>query len=149
MNTSNDDIAFNKDGNDFYLTSNRNGSVDIVSFNYLPVIIQMSGKMIYASDGQLVPNHQFYIFDKDENIFIDSLMTDNNANYLFNARPNRNYEITTFNTDGLLEKISIKTNDQLLQQASIALNLNGRSPKQVKDSIYNAMVIAEKRKQIV
>ena len=146
INTSNDDIAFGKDGNDFYLTSNRSGSLDVLSYNYSPVTIYMTGKMTYLSDGQLVPNHKFYIFDKDENILVDSLMTDNDANYIFHAKPNRSYEIATLNTDGILEKISIRTNDQLSQQSSIALHLNGRSPKQIKDSIYNAMVMAEKNR---
>jgi outer membrane protein OmpA-like peptidoglycan-associated protein len=145
INTANDDLALTTIGDQYYLTSNRAGSIDIVAMKYAPVTIAINGQMIYANDGQLVPNQRFYIVDKDENKVVDSLITDANAKYTFIAKPNRNYEAIAVNADGIKEIIAFKTNDQLVQKADIALNLIGRSPKQIKDSIYNAMVVAEKR----
>lgn len=145
INTSNDDLALTTIGDQYYLTSNRAGSIDIVAMKYAPVTIAINGQMIYANDGQLVPNQRFYIVDKDENKVVDSLITDANAKYTFIAKPNRNYEAIAINADGIKETIAFKTNDQLVQKADIALNLIGRSPKQIKDSVYNAMVVAEKR----
>ena len=145
INTANDDLALTTIGDQYFLTSNRAGSIDIVAMKYAPVTIAINGQMIYANDGQLVPNQRFYIVDKDENKVVDSLMTDANAKYTFIAKPNRNYEAIAINADGIKETIAFKTNDQLVQKADIALNLIGRSPKQIKDSVYNAMVVAEKR----
>ena len=147
VNTINDDLALSITGNEYFLSSNRLGSIDIIAFQYNPVNIVISGQLIYAKDGQLVPNHSLYIFDKDENKLVDSLKTDANAYYSFNAKPNRNYEATAFNADGVKEIIALKTNDKILQKIDIALNLQGRSPKYIKDSIYNAMVIADKMKE--
>lgn len=145
INTANDDLALTTIGDQYYLTSNRAGSIDIVAMKYAPVTIAINGQMIYSNDGQLVPNQRFYIVDKDENKMVDSLMTDANAKYIFIAKPNRNYEAIAINADGIKETIAFKTNDQLVQKANIALNLIGRSPKQIRDSVYNAMVVAEKR----
>ena len=145
INTANDDLALTNVGDQYYLTSNRAGSIDIVAMKYAPVTITINGQMIYNNDGQLVPNQRFYIVDKDENKVVDSLITDANAKYTFIAKPNRNYEAIAINADGIKESIAFKTNDQLVQKSDIALNLIGRSPKQIKDSIYNAMVFAEKR----
>lgn len=147
VNTINDDLALSITGNEYFLSSNRLGSIDIIAFQYNPVNIVISGQLIYAKDGQLVPNHSLYIFDKDENKLVDSLKTDANAYYSFNAKPNRNYEATAFNADGVKEIIALKTNDKILQKIDIALNLQGRSPKYIKDSIYYAMVIADKMKE--
>jgi outer membrane protein OmpA-like peptidoglycan-associated protein len=145
INTTNDDLALTTVGDQYFLTSNRAGSIDIVALKYAPVTIAINGLMTYANDGQLVPNQKFYIFDKDENKLVDSVITDANAHYTFIAKPNRNYEASALNADGIKEIIAFKTNDQLVQKADIALNLLGRSPKQIKDSIYNAMVVAEKK----
>jgi outer membrane protein OmpA-like peptidoglycan-associated protein/PHD/YefM family antitoxin component YafN of YafNO toxin-antitoxin module len=147
INTANDDLALSVIGDQYYLTSNRAGSIDIVAMNYAPINISINGQLIYARDGQLVPNQKLYIFDVDENILVDSVMTDANANYSFNAKPNRNYQASAYNADGIKEVIAFKTNDQIIQKADIALNLQGRSPKIIKDSIYTAMVIAEKAKE--
>ncbi len=145
INTANDDLALITNGDQYYLTSNRTGSIDIVAMKYAPVTIAINGQMNYINDGHLVPNQRFYIVDKDENKVVDSLMTDANAKYTFIAKPNRNYEAIALNADGISETIAFKTNDQIFQKADIALNLIGRSPKQIKDSVYNAMVVAEKR----
>ena len=147
INTVNDDLALSVIGDQYYLTSNRAGSIDIVAMNYAPVNISINGQLIYARDGQLVPNQKLYIFDVDENILVDSVVTDANANYTFNAKPNRNYQASAFNADGIKEVIAFKTNDQVIQKADIALHLEGRSPKIIKDSIYTAMVMAEKAKE--
>jgi outer membrane protein OmpA-like peptidoglycan-associated protein/PHD/YefM family antitoxin component YafN of YafNO toxin-antitoxin module len=147
INTANDDLALSVIGDQYYLTSNRAGSIDIVAMNYAPVNISINGQLIYARDGQLVPNQKLYIFDVDENILVDSVMTDAKANYTFNAKPNRNYQASAYNADGIKEMIAFKTNDQIIQKADIALHLEGRSPKIIKDSINTAMVMAEKAKE--
>jgi outer membrane protein OmpA-like peptidoglycan-associated protein len=147
INTAYDDLALSVIGNQYYLTSNRAGSIDIVAMNYVPVNILINGQLIYARDGQIVPNQKLYIFDVDENILIDSVMTDANAYYTFNAKPNRNYQASAYNADGIKEVIALKTNDQVIQKADIALQLEGRSPKIIKDSIYTVMVMAEKAKE--
>ncbi|MFM1929325.1 MAG: hypothetical protein RL387_653 [Bacteroidota bacterium] len=147
INTINDDLSLTVIGYQYYLTSNRAGSIDIVALNYAPVNISINGQLIYARDGQLVPNQKLYIFDVDENILVDSVITDANAIYTFNAKPNRNYQASAYNSDGVKEIIAFKTNDQVIQKADIALHLEGRSPKIIRDSIYTAMVIAEKAKE--
>lgn len=145
INTSNDDLGAVNSGGQYFLTSNRAGSIDVVAMEYAPITILIKGQLTYANDGQLVPNQKFYIFDKDENVLVDSVITDANANYTFVAKPNRNYQASAINADGIKEIIAFTTNDQIVQKTDIALNLMGRSPKQIKDSVYNAMVIAEKK----
>lgn len=147
INTVNDDLALSMIGDQYYLTSNRTGSIDIIAMSYAPVNIIMNGQLIYARDGQLVPNQKLYIFDVDENIIVDSVMTDANAYYTFNAKPNRSYQASAYNADGIKENIAFMTNDQFVQKIDITLNLQGRSPKIIKDSIYTAMVMAEKAKE--
>jgi len=147
INSVNDDLGLVNLGSQYYLTSNRNGSVDIAAIQYSPVTIVINGQLIYANDKQLAPNQKLYIFDKDENVLVDSLITDQNAFYQFTAKPNRNYLASTINADGINENIAFATNDKLIQKVDIALNLIGRSPKQIKDSNEMVWAIAEKKRQ--
>ncbi len=147
MNTSFDDLGLVSLGNQYYLTSNRLGSIDIAAVQYSPVFIAIKGQLTYANDGQIVPNQKLYIFDRDENKIVDSLITDQNAFYQFAAKPNRNYLISTINADGIKEDIALVTNDKLIQKADIALNLIGRSPKQIKDSTEKIWAAIEQKRQ--
>lgn len=145
INSSNDEFALNTIGDQNYLSSNRTGSVDILAMQYEPVTITLIGQMVYAKDAQTLPRQKLYIFDKDEKILVDSLITDEKGNYSFIAKPNRNYEASTVNADGINELIAFKTNDQVIPKEAFVLQLTGRSPKQIKDSVYQALVVAEQK----
>ncbi len=147
LNSNFDDLGLVSLGNQYYLTSNRQGSADIAAVLYNPISISINGQLTYKNDNQLVPNQKLFIFDKDEHVLVDSIITDKNALYKFTAKPNRNYLFTTINADGITEQIDFATNDNLIQKADIVLNLLGRSPKQIKDSILDVLAIAQKKYQ--
>ena len=50
-----------------------------------------------------------YLKDKDADIILDSIITDNFAKYSFVGKSNREYEFTTLNGDSLYEQFSIQT----------------------------------------
>jgi outer membrane protein OmpA-like peptidoglycan-associated protein len=149
INNEGDDIGFKKAGNNYYLSSNKKGSFDIAGIEYLPITYPVNGILQYLVDGTIIPKNTIFIKDADDNKIIDTLVSDNNGRFTFVGKPNRNYELTTTNSDGINITIPLQTTlnkrDEK-QIANFAIQLKGRSAKQIQDSIHTAWVIAEQRK---
>ena len=146
VNTENDEISLKKVYNEYYLTSNRLGNFDIFSIQYLPIIYNFTGILNYKNDGSLAANHLMYLKDKDTDVIIDSIVTDNFAKFSFRGKPNRNYEFTFLNADSLYEKFTIPINAKQTQYDFISY-IKGRSPKQKADSL-NALWVMQENKRL-
>ena len=147
INTNADDASIVQLNNEFYLSSNKLGAMDIAAIQYQPIVIPVIGKLAYAADLSLSPNQAIIVFDKDAQIVVDTIYTDANAAYQFNAKPNRNYSFKTKNADGIEETFALSTTDKILPSITYAANLNGRSPKQIKDSTEQVWAAIEKKRQ--
>ena len=146
VNSEKDEVGIKKAYDNYYLTSNRTGNFDILNLEYLPISYTINGILSYANDGSLASNHLMYIKDKDAGTILDTIRTDENAKYSFIGKPNREYEIATLNGDSLFVQFAIQTipNQQKFDFVSY---INGRSPKQIADSVNALWVAVEKRKK--
>ena len=142
-NTSFDDFSYLSVGISSFITSNRNGNADIVSLNYNPIQIPLTGSIGFVSDTSVFGGQVVYIFDKDENKLIDSFLSDKSGQFNYNTKPNRNLVVKIKNTDGLVEDFVLQTNDKTKSKINFVTKLKSRSPKQISDSLY---VIAENKK---
>ena len=147
VNSETDDASVVKINNEFYSATNKLGTMDIVAVQYQPIIIPLTGKLAYLSDASLLPNQSLIVYDNDIQKDIDTLYTDSNAAYLFNAKPNRNYTFKVKNADGLVESFAIRTTDKITPSITYAANLKGRSPIQIKDSIEKVWAAIEQKRQ--
>jgi outer membrane protein OmpA-like peptidoglycan-associated protein len=145
VNSEKDEVSIKKAFNEYYLTTNRNGNFDILTFQYFPVTYTINGILTYKNDGSLAPNHLMYLKDKDADIILDSIITDNFAKYSFVGKPNREYEFTTLNGDSLYEQFSIQTIPNQIKLDYVSF-INGRSPKQKTDSLNVLWAIEENKK---
>jgi outer membrane protein OmpA-like peptidoglycan-associated protein len=147
VNSETDDASVVKINNEFYSATNKQGTMDIVAVQYQPIIIPLTGKLAYVSDASLLPNQSLIVYDNDIQKDIDTLYTDSNAAYLFNAKPNRNYTFKVKNADGLVESFAIRTTDKITPSITYTANLKGRSPIQIKDSIEKVWAAIEQKRQ--
>ena len=129
INSTNDDLAFYMNDNAGYFSSNRNGSDDIYAFDYQMTIVKLTGQIL--TDSKSMGNIKVYLYSFDDNgnkILNDSTFLDNNSNYTFNTRPNRNYVVEVNDKYGNKHEIEvnsdnyIKTNDEYNKSISL-LNL--------------------------
>ena len=139
LNTINDEIAFNIRNKSFYTASKNGGSVDISSFNYNPISINIKGQVNYALDNTIVANQKLYITDVETNVITDSILTDDNARFSFLGKPNRNYLISSLNDDLITQRFEISTNSNSNKEYFKALSFNGSSPKHKTDSINKVL----------
>jgi tetratricopeptide (TPR) repeat protein/outer membrane protein OmpA-like peptidoglycan-associated protein len=101
VNSSKDDFALSINGTKGFFSTNRNGSDDILAFDYAQSLVKIKGKIYIDSicqSGKLV-----YIYQKNEQgklILKDSSIIDANCNYEFNIRPNQEYNIVAFDDAG-------------------------------------------------
>ncbi len=146
LNTINDELALNSLNQNLYATSKREGSVNISLFNYNPVSIKINGRINYAIDSTLVARQKLYITDQDTHKIIDSIMTDDNANFSFVGKPNRNYLISSYNDELIAQHFEIVTNSNTGKAYYQELSFNGISPKHKMDSI-NKLIAANKELQ--
>lgn len=112
INSDRDDLGFIIKGSTGYFSSNRYGSDDIFAFDYAPVNIIMEGQV--AVDSMMAPGKKVYLNWRNEAgklQVIDSAITDAKGSYSFRARPNKEYTVVTFNSDGEKFETSIKSND--------------------------------------
>ena len=112
INSDADDLGFSIMGSTGYFSSNRYGSDDIFTFDYTPVTITLEGKL--SVDSIMAPGKKVYLNWRNEAgklQLIDSAIVDDNGNYAFKARPNKEYTVVTFNSDGEKLETAIKTND--------------------------------------
>lgn len=147
VNSEADDASIVQLNNEFYKATNESGALDIAAIQYQPIFIPVTGKLAYASDLSLSPNQALIIFDNDAQVAIDTIYTDANAGYLFNAKPNRNYTIKAKNADGLEETFALTTTDKVVPSIAYAANFKGRSPKQIKDSTEKIWAAIEQKRQ--
>lgn len=146
MNTFNDELGIASIGNVFFLTKVVTGKPDVNFFEYNPINVNVKGKLTYSFDTSLAVNQKLYIIDKDELKIIDSVITDEQANFSFAGKPNRSYLIKTFNKDGYNESFEINTEATKVKDYYKNLALAGRSDKQIKDSIQSLIALAEQNK---
>jgi outer membrane protein OmpA-like peptidoglycan-associated protein len=147
VNSEADDASIVQLNNEFYKATNELGALDIAAIQYQPIFIPVTGKLAYASDLSLSPNQALIIFDNDAQVSIDTIYTDANAGYLFNAKPNRNYTIKAKNADGFEERFALTTTDKVVPSIAYAANFKGRSPKQIKDSTEKVWAAIEQKRQ--
>ncbi len=129
INSSKDDFAFSIKNDKGFFSSNRYGSDDIFSFDYIVSFIKMKGKVLV--DSNCVAGKKVYLQQENENgvlVIKDSTVIDNNCMYEFSVRPNQSYTIMTFNNDGkrfeqLVQSDGyVKSNDTYLKEA-ILINI--------------------------
>ncbi len=146
LNSIMDEVDLKKISNLYYLTTNRTNNFDVLALQYLPAIYSISGVLTYKNDGSLATNHTLFLKDVDADKITDTLLTDDFARYNFNGKPNRNYEFITLNGDSVIEKLGYETYAHQ-KDFNKLLSINGRSPKQIKDSIQDALALATKKIQ--
>lgn len=147
INTDADDAKIVQSKNDFYLTSNKAGAMDIAAVQYQPVYIPVTGQLAYLNDSSLSPNQTLLVLDKETLELVDTIYTDGNAKYTFAAKPNRNYSFKTKNADGIEESFDLSTTDKIATPILFAASLKGRSPKQIKDSTEKVWAALEQKRQ--
>jgi hypothetical protein len=101
INSSKDDFAFSIQGNKGFFSTNRNGSDDILSYDYQQSFIKIIGKLFL--DSAIYVGKIVYLYQKNEQgmfIFKDSAITDVNGQYEFRIRPNQSYDLVVFDDEG-------------------------------------------------
>jgi outer membrane protein OmpA-like peptidoglycan-associated protein len=87
------------------------------------------------------------VYDNDLKLVVDTIYTDLNANYGYNAKPNRNYTFKVKNAENIEESFSLTTTDKIVPLITYAANLKGRSPIQIQDSVKNIWAAIEQKRQ--
>lgn len=101
VNSSKDDFAFSIQGTKGFFSTNRNGSDDILSFDYAQSFVKIKGKLYV--DSTIYAGKKIYLYQRNEQgrvILKDSAITDANSNYAFNIRPNQAYDLVAFDDEG-------------------------------------------------
>ena len=147
INTEADDARIIQSNNEFYLSNNKAGVMDIAAVNYQPVFIPVTGQLAYLSDLSLSPNQAILVYDNDTQSLLDTIVTDANAAFQFNGKPNRSYTFKVKNADGIDESFALNTTDKIVPSITYAANLKGRSPKQIKDSTEKVWAAIEQKRQ--
>mgnify|MGYP000514685603 FL=1 len=147
INTIADETSVIASKNDFYISSGKLGALDIAAIQYQPILIPVTGQLAFLSDTSLYPNQTLLVYDNDLNQVVETLVTDAQAKYNFNAKPNRNYTIKVKNADGIEEAFPLVIADKIVSNISYAANLKGRSPRQIKDSTEKVWAAIEQKRQ--
>lgn len=147
LNTEADDTRASKMNAEYYVSSNKMGTLDIAALNYQPIFVPITGQLAYLSDSSLSPNQALYVYDKDTKQIVDTVYTDGYAKYSYAAKPNRNYSIKTKNADGYEESFDLATTDKISTPILLVSNLKGRSPRQIKDSTEKVWAAIEQKRQ--
>ena len=101
VNSAQDDFAFSIKGTKGFFSTNRNGSDDILAFDYLQSLVKIKGSLYL--DSAIYPGKMIYLYQKNEQgkpILKDSTITDLNANYEFKIRPNQEFDIVAYDEEG-------------------------------------------------
>jgi len=112
INSAKDDLGFSINKNTGFFSSNRNGSDDIYSFDFIQANIVLKGKLLV--DSNCVGNKRIYLYQNDQNgneVLVDSAMLDNDCNYQFNVRPNQNFSIVAYDVEGNKLSYAVESND--------------------------------------
>ena len=142
VNSAKDDFAFSIQGTKGFFSTNRNGSDDIISFDYHQSFVSVKGKLLVDSNCQ--PGKTVYLYqtsDQGKSILKDSSIIDANCNYTFKIRPNQAYDLVAYDDAGNRFKASsisdgylLKDKDYVKEVALINIPLN----EQVKQAIQAA-----------
>jgi outer membrane protein OmpA-like peptidoglycan-associated protein len=131
INSEQDDLGFSIRDQKGYFSSNRYGSDDIFSYNYQKVKVSVNG--VLTIDGVKKSGITVKIVSKGEDgiragTIIDSVLTAEDGSYVFNVRPNRNYQILIEDGKGNKSKHDITASDYINQNylsQNIYSNNNG------------------------
>ncbi|TRZ75950.1 MAG: hypothetical protein D4R94_05855 [Chitinophagaceae bacterium] len=137
INSSKDDLGFSINKNTGFFSSNRNGSDDIYSFDFIKANIKLKGRLMV--DSKFIENKKVYLYQNDQNgneVLVDSAMLDSDSNYEFSVRPNQSYSIVSNDYDG--NKVSYplssydytKLNDNYIKEMEL---INFPLPKKVME----------------
>ena len=118
INSEQDDLGFSIRDQKGYFSSNRYGSDDIFSYNYQKVKVSVNG--VLTIDGVKKSGISVKIISKGEDgikagTIIDSVLTAEDGSYVFNVRPNRNYQILIEDGRGNKSKHDITASDYINQ----------------------------------
>lgn len=118
VNSSKDDFAFSIQGTKGFFSTNRNGSDDILAFDYQQSLIHLKGKIFVDSSCQ--PGKMVYLYQKNDqgkSILKDSSRIDSNCNYAFKIRPNQAYDLVAYDDAGIrFQQSSVSEGYQLLDK---------------------------------
>jgi outer membrane protein OmpA-like peptidoglycan-associated protein len=112
INSSKDDLGFSINKNTGFFSSNRNGSDDIYSFDFIKANIKLKGRLMV--DSKFIENKKVYLYQNDQNgneVLVDSAMLDSDSNYEFSVRPNQSYSIVSNDYDGNKVSYPVSSND--------------------------------------
>ena len=159
VNSSKDDFALSIKGTKGFFSSNRNGSDDILAFDYAKSLVKIKGKIYIDSSCQ--SGKTIYIYQKNEQgklILKDSSIIDANCNYEFNLRPNQEYDIVAFDDAGsrfqqtiISEGYQKRNNDYVKDIALINIPLSEAVKKaklEAAQALRNAELAVQSKKFI-
>ena len=112
INSSKDDLGFSINNNTGFFSSNRNGSDDIYSFDFIQATVKLKGSLMV--DSKSIGIKKVYLYQTNPNgneVLVDSTMLDSEGNYQFNVRPNQNFSIVANDYDGNKISYSLSSND--------------------------------------
>lgn len=101
INSSKDDLAFIIKESKGFFSTNRYGSDDILAYDFQKEYINIAGKV--TLDNKITANRFVYLYQKNElgvNVIVDSARLDASSNYSFKVRPNKEYELITYDDMG-------------------------------------------------
>jgi tetratricopeptide (TPR) repeat protein/outer membrane protein OmpA-like peptidoglycan-associated protein len=159
VNSSKDDFALSIKGTKGFFSSNRNGSDDILAFDYAQSLVKIKGKIYIDSTCQ--SGKSIYIYQKNEQgklTLKDSSIIDANCNYEFNLRPNQEYDIVAFDDAGsrfqqtiISEGYQKRNNDYVKDIALINIPLSEAVKKaklEAAEALRNAELAVQSKKFI-
>jgi tetratricopeptide (TPR) repeat protein/outer membrane protein OmpA-like peptidoglycan-associated protein len=137
INSSKDDFAFSIQGAKGFFSTNRNGSDDILSFDYKQSFVKLVGKLLV--DSTIYMGKKIYLYQKNEqgrSILKDSAIADANGQYAFNIRPNQAYDLVVFDDEG-----------NRFQQSNISDEYQKQNNEYIKDVALINIPLSDKLKQ--
>jgi outer membrane protein OmpA-like peptidoglycan-associated protein len=147
VNSAKDDFAFSIKGTKGFFTTNRNGSDDILAFDYAQSLVKIKGKLYL--DSTIFSGKKIYLYQKNQqgiSLLKDSAITDANSNYEFKIRPNQEYDLVAFDDAGnRFQQTSVsdgyqKRNNEYIKEVSL-INIP------LSESVKKAKLIAEEAKR--
>ena len=150
INSSKDDFAFSIQGTKGFFSTNRNGSDDILSFDFKQSFVKLVGKILIENSIEV--DKKVYLYQKNEqgrSILKDSTIVDANGNYEFKIRPNQAYDLVTLDDEGnrfqqtiTSDEYQKQNNDYVKNMAVINIPLS-ENVKQAKFAAAEALRKAE------
>lgn len=124
INSAKDDLGFSINKNTGFFSSNRNGTDDIYSFDFIQASVKLKGRLMV--DSKCIDNKKVYLYQNDENgneVLVDSAMLDSDCNYQFNVRPNQNFSIIANDYDGNKVSYPLSSYDYTMLNDSYTKNM--------------------------